>query len=161
MQAPTRVVIDTNVFVSGLINPHGQPAQILFARERGMLTLLIAPALMSEVGQVLRQPIIQRKHGLSDSQLSRLLLRIIRSAEVVPLLADLPITCRDPKDDKFLAAALGGNAEYVLTGDEESLSRNGAPEVITLQIITVSDFLDRFPALRTGNDAGDPGIDET
>ena len=139
-----RVVLDTNVFVSGLINPHGQPAQVLFAHERDEITLLVTPALMSEIGQVLRRPAIQRRHGLSDSQLSTLLLRIIGSAEVVTPHADLPITCRDPKDDKFLAAALGGRADYLLTGDDDLLSLDGMPELGALRIVTVRAFLDSF-----------------
>lgn len=158
MQAPPRVVIDTNVFVSGLINPHGLSAQVLFAQERGALALLVAPALMSEVGQVLRRPVIQRRHGLSDSQLSPLLRRIIGSAEVVAPLVDLPITCRDPKDDRFLAAALGGHAEYLLTGDDDLLSLNGAPELGALQIITVRAFLDLVADTQAGDDADDHTI---
>ncbi len=117
MQRPPRVVIDTSIFVSGLINPHGQPARVLFAQEHGQIHLLTAPALMSEVGQVLRRPHIQARHRLSDTRLSAFLLRVLTSSEVVTPLTDLPLTSRDPKDDMFLAVALGGAAEYLVNRD--------------------------------------------
>jgi putative PIN family toxin of toxin-antitoxin system len=161
MQTPPRVILDTNVFVSGLINPHRQPAQVLSAYENGALTLLLVPALVSELGRVLRRPAIQCRHGLSESQLSGFLLRIISSADVVSPLADLPITVRDPKDEMFLAAALGGHADYILTGDADLLSLNGASELGTLQIVTVSAFLDTLSDIQVANDTDNAKAEST
>ncbi len=149
MQRPPRVVIDTNIFVSGLINPHGQPARVLFAQEHGQIHLLTAPALMSEVGQVLRRPHIQARHRLSDTRLSAFLLRVLTSSEVVTPLTDLPLTSRDPKDDMFLAVALGGAAEYLVSRDDDLLSLRDASELGTLQIVTPAELLD-FLAGTTG-----------
>ncbi len=53
MQRPPRVVIDTNIFVSGLINPHGQPARVLFAQEHGQIHLLVERPSIWSVGMTI------------------------------------------------------------------------------------------------------------
>lgn len=97
---------------------------------------------MSEVGQVLRRPHIQARHRLSDTRLSAFLLRVLTSSEVVTPLTDLPLTSRDPKDDMFLAVALGGAAEYLVSQDDDLLSLRDASELGTLQILTPAELLD-------------------
>ncbi len=50
----------------------------------------------------------------------------MRRSAITPLpLAALPVHCRDPKDDPSLAAALGGNADYIVTGDADLLVLDG------------------------------------
>ena len=53
----------------------------------------------------------------------------------------LPVHVRDPKDAKILALALGGNADYLVTGDDDLLVLNGDPRLGKLQIVTVHTFL--------------------
>jgi predicted nucleic acid-binding protein len=55
----------------------------------------------------------------------------------------LPLHSRDKKDDKFLACALGGNCDYLITEDEDLLVLNGKRELGKLQIITAHDSLKR------------------
>ena len=83
MAAKPRAVLDTNVVISGLINPTGPPGEIIRALREGRFVL-------------------------------------VTTAEIIE---DLPRVCvsRDPDDDKFLAAAHGGRAEYLVTGDFKGL----------------------------------------
>ena len=60
---------------------------------------------------------------------------------MVSPLAPLPIHSRDSHDDKFLAVALGGNAEYLITGDDDLLVLQGDPRLGTLQIVTAREYL--------------------
>ena len=55
---------------------------------------------------------------------------------------NLPIHSRDPKDDFLLSAALGGNADYLITGDEDLLILKDNPSLGKLRIITIKDFLE-------------------
>lgn len=48
---------------------------------------------------------------------------------------------RDPKDVMILASALSGRAHYIVTGDDDLLSLDGAPALGALRIVTVRDFL--------------------
>jgi uncharacterized protein len=49
--------------------------------------------------------------------------------------------CRDPKDNKFLELAVSGNADFIITGDEDLLVLNTFRNI---EIISVNDFLIRF-----------------
>ena len=63
------------------------------------------------------------------------------ATERVTPLDSLPLHSRDPKDDKLLAVALGGNADYLITGDQDLLVLNDNPGLENLRIITAAVFL--------------------
>jgi hypothetical protein len=67
--------------------------------------------------------------------------RILRTAALVSPLAPLPIHSRDSHDERFLAVALGGNAEYLITGDDDLLVLQRDPCLETLQLVTARDYL--------------------
>ena len=54
----------------------------------------------------------------------------------------IPVAVRDPKDTHLLAAALGGNAAFLVTGDADLLVLNGDPALGPLRIVTARAFLD-------------------
>jgi len=51
------------------------------------------------------------------------------------------VAVRDVKDEKILASAIEGAADYLVTGDADLLILNGNPALGTLKIVTVRDFL--------------------
>jgi len=59
---PPRVVVDTNLFVSGLIVKRGIPHQLLSHWRRGSFTLLISEEQREEIGAVLDRPVSQWWH---------------------------------------------------------------------------------------------------
>jgi putative PIN family toxin of toxin-antitoxin system len=115
MGGKPRAVLDTNVFVSGLINSKGAPAAILRALRAGRFVLVSSPPINEEVIEVLNRPRIRDRYGLGD--------RIFDVAfilwEVADLVIDVPdvSACSDPDDNKFLATAVGGRADYLVSGD--------------------------------------------
>jgi putative PIN family toxin of toxin-antitoxin system len=134
-------VLDTNLTISGAITPHGIPTRILRAYERRLFTLVSSPDLVVEVEDVLTRPKITERYR-PDPVLVRALLTGLRAGMVRPLPLDaLPIRCRDPKDDHVLACALGGDADYLVTGDDDLLSLDGHPALGRLRIITPRSFL--------------------
>jgi predicted nucleic acid-binding protein len=56
----------------------------------------------------------------------------------------LPLTVRDAKDEMILASALGGRAEYLVTGDEDLLVLNEAAEIGSLRILRVREFVQQL-----------------
>lgn len=70
------------------------------------------------------------------------------AAERVDLLPVLPVSVRDPKDEHILAAALGGEADYLVTGDQDLLVLAGDPRLGSLQIVTVAAFMDILDAVK-------------
>ncbi len=141
MQAKPRVVLDTNLFVSGLISPAGTPHQLLRLWEQEQITLLTSAELISEVARVLQRPAIRQKYHLTDQLISALLTSLSQATEFVTPQTSLPVHSRDPKDDKLLALALGGNADYLITGDNDLLVLDGDPALENLRIITAALFL--------------------
>lgn len=63
---PLRVVVDTNVWVSALINPHGPPAQVLAALKRNAFEPILAKALLDELVEVVRRPRLRRYDAISS-----------------------------------------------------------------------------------------------
>lgn len=121
MAAKPRAVLDTNVFVSALINPKGPPAAVLRALRSKRFTLLSSPPINQEIIEVLNRPYLCDRYGLGEAifDVSFVLW------EIAELVIDPPIVkvCSDPDDDKFLAAAVGGSAHYLVTGDVGDLLR--------------------------------------
>jgi hypothetical protein len=140
MAVKPRAVLDTNVIVSGLISPQGFPAAILKAFRSGRFTLLSSPPVNEEIIEVLNRPRIRDRYGLGDRifDVSFILWEL---AELVIDLPDVRV-CSDPKDDKFLATAIGGRADYLVTGDVGDLLY--LREYKSVAIVSPWDFVARL-----------------
>jgi uncharacterized protein len=107
-----RVVVDTNVIVSGLINPYGNPAEIIKLLLLGYLNIYYDSRILGEYSEVLNRP----KFKLLKENISIFIKEIEMSGTLVtslPLKKSLP----DPDDDMFLEVALAGNVECIITGN--------------------------------------------
>lgn len=140
-----KAVIDTNVFVSAVIVPLGNPHRLLMAWQHGLFTLVTAPALIHEVDRVLHRARIQRQYGVTDEQVRDLVLKLRATTLPATPLAPPPIQPRHPKDAAFLAIAIAGAADYLITGDDDLLTLDGDPAPGMLRIVTVRDFLALLP----------------
>ena len=134
--------LDTNLIVSGAITPHGLPNQVLRALQRDAFRLISSPDLAAEVRDVLSRPSIRERYRPDPAIVAAVLAALeARMVRPVPLDA-LPVHCRDPKDDPMLACALGGQADYLVTGDGDLLALDGHPALGSLRIVTPRAFLD-------------------
>lgn len=61
-----RVVIDTNIWISALLNPSGEPARLVAAFMKGEFELVVCEPLVKEIAEVLRRPRIAKKYQLND-----------------------------------------------------------------------------------------------
>jgi len=115
-----RVVLDTNVFVSGVFFA-GPPSQILQSWRDEELTVVVSHPIMAEyhrVGRVLAA----RFDGMD---LDPLLALVTVRAEFVESSDVAAGATEDPDDDKFLAAALLGAVDCVISGDKHLLRASG------------------------------------
>jgi putative PIN family toxin of toxin-antitoxin system len=138
--ARTRMVLDTNLLVSGLIVPHGLPHRLIAEWRDGRFRLLITDAILTEYAAVLTRPQFGEKYGLTPAIIAALLRRMRAEGEQVLPTGTVPVAVRDAKDIHLLAAALGGDAEYLLTGDADLLVLNGDPALGRLRIVTVRAY---------------------
>lgn len=115
-----RVVVDTNVFVSGLLrrpSVRGRAAE----KARHNAVLLVSQATMRELADVLAEEKFDRYLTVNErAQFIRLIASI---AEFVPIIHPVR-ECRDPEDDKFLEVARNGRADVIITGDGDLLAMN-------------------------------------
>lgn len=133
-----RVVLDTNVVVSAIAFTSGRLAWIRHAWQHGRLTPLACTETMTELLRVLAYP----KLRLDEEDRSSLLADFVPFAEVVRLpdpWPDVPV-CRDPHDRVFLALAVAGSAEALVTGDADLLAVGSAGAI---PILTPEAFANR------------------
>lgn len=135
----TRVVIDTNVLLRYLIKPNPVLRQLVEEEWLGgKLQLVTAPELLTELEQVLARDSMRTWIRPEEG---RALLDAVRfTAEMLPALGEIPTYTRDPKDDKFIAGALAGGAEYVITLDQDILVIGALGKV---QMVTPLTFIKR------------------
>lgn len=132
-----RVVLDTNVIISGLISPKGPPAGILKALKAGRFVLVTSQAINEEVLEVMDRPRLRDKYGLADHMFDIAFI-LWEQAEVITKPPTIKAS-RDSDDDKFLAAAVGGLAHYLVTGDIKDLL--GIGEYKGTRIVNPGQFL--------------------
>lgn len=109
-----KVVIDTNVLVSALINEHGAEAAVLLAVAEGRLTWCVSPPILVEYGTVLRRPKFSRISGA----LITALLQKAAAAVLVNPTTTLNISPEDP-DNRFYECAEAAEADYIVTGNRK------------------------------------------
>lgn len=118
-----RVIVDTNVLLSALLNPHGVPAPLIDAWRAGRFTLITSRDQLLEFGDVARRPTM--RNYIVPAQVGLFINDLRQLAEV---LINLPQIERspDPADDFLLAMAEAGAADYLVTGDRHGLLQFGS-----------------------------------
>jgi putative PIN family toxin of toxin-antitoxin system len=154
--AKPAATVDTNVFVSGIIFRRGNPFALRLALRRGAFVLVLSDEQYDELTNVFHRSTIVERYDIDRGDLAELLGALADTPRVEPI-ASLPVLVRDRKDDKILAAALGGGADYLVTGDKDLLALAGDPRLGSLKIVTVVEFLDVLDRRSTPPSEDDSG----
>ena len=109
------VVVDTNVFVRGLLRS-AVVVPLINAWKANRFRLLTSEELLQELVEVLARPKL-RKY-FQEEQVKELLLLISEQGKVVEPLQHVNF-CRDPKDNIFLDVAIAGQADHLVTEDND------------------------------------------
>jgi len=116
-----RVVIDTNVALSGLIKPGSIPGQVLRAWRDGSFRLVLSEFLLEEIAVTLARPKIQALVPWPAAQIDRFVLELRAFCDVVEP-AELNFKYpRDPDDIPVLATLIASGADLLVTGDRDLL----------------------------------------
>jgi hypothetical protein len=113
-----RAVLDTNIWVSAILNPSGFPADILSSFRQGDFLAVISEPIISEIADVLSRPRIKNKYGITEADILELLILIEERCEHVLLAGDIRV-CRDPEDNSIIETAIKGHAPYIVTRDDD------------------------------------------
>ena len=132
-----RIVLDTNVLVSALINPGGSPHELLERWEAGEFTLVTSAEQHAEIQRVLSYKKLER--FIRRDQAELLIANLRRQADFAE---DLPVVdaSEDASDNLILATAIAGKASHVVTGDKVDLL--SLRHVQGVSIITVREAIE-------------------
>jgi len=135
-----RVVIDTNIFVSALLSKKGAPAKVMDAWCERKFLVITCEAAILETQRVLNELSATGKYAITNDQIESILHLLRTDAIQVPGKTNVSgIIPQDPDDEKFLAIAIEGEAEIIISGDSHLLNL-GKYQNIAIQ--TARQFLD-------------------
>lgn len=141
-----RVVIDSSVLIRYLLKPSRATRELIQQTWlEDEIEVVTAPELMYELADVLARPKIRR--FVMQDEATALIEAITLRATILPPLGPVPPYTRDSKDDKFVACAVLGEAEYLITYDEDLLVLS---EVAKVKILTTERFACRLQESRPG-----------
>lgn len=136
-----RLVIDTNIFVSGLISGTGSPAMLLRAVQNQKIVHLVSDPIIEEYLRVLEYPRIRRFKKITDSFIVDIAAYLLHFTERVDLVSMINLS-PDPDDDMFLETAVDGNATLLVTGDKVGLL--SLRFIQDIPIVSASDAVGRL-----------------
>jgi putative PIN family toxin of toxin-antitoxin system len=126
--APRRIVVDPGVLVSALISRRGPTALVLDLVEVGAVVAVVSPALLDELGRVLRRE--KFRPYLTLAEADRFVKHVGALGDLVDDPANVATVSRDPKDDYLIALARLADADALVSGDDDIAS-------LTLDDLTV------------------------
>ncbi len=136
---PPRLVIDTNVFVSGLISGAGSPARILRAVRDKRAVHLVSDPIVEEYLRVLDYPRIRKFKNITDAFVADIAAYLVYQTERVEMQSRIRKS-PDPDDDVFLNTAVDGQATLLISGDKSDLlalhSIDGIPIVSAREAVS-------------------------
>jgi len=128
-------VFDTNVIVSAILSADSVPRKAFnFVFNHGII--LLSYPIWNELNEVLQRPKFAKY--ISEQKREKFLWELYNQSQFINILEEIK-ECRDEKDNKFLELAVSGNADFIITGDNDLLVLNPFRNI---QIITPKFFLE-------------------
>jgi putative PIN family toxin of toxin-antitoxin system len=131
-----KVVMDTNVFISGVFFS-GPPYKIIQAWQSGEFELVVSHEILGEYRRV--GEILAEEHPNID--LSPMLNFVIAHAKVYKPVKLEERVCEDPDDDKFIACALSSGSRIIISGDKHLLKVSGYQGI---EVLKPREFVDKY-----------------
>ena len=134
-----RVVIDTNIWVSGLLW-RGRPWELLRLAKAGQLELCLTPSMLAELAATLDYEKLRPRLTQLGLTHADLMAYVISLACVFETVEGDTIVTADPDDDVFLRCAVTAGATWIVSGDHHLLDLG---QYAGIPILTVREFLER------------------
>lgn len=135
-----RVVLDTAVFVRALINPKSRSGRLLFEHSDRYQVIVSKPTAR-ELLEVIHRPELTAKYCSLARINLRQVIDILGRAEAVGIDTSSSVVC-DPKDDIFVATALAGQVDYLVSEDKDLLVLGSTPGVPIIDTQTFIELLE-------------------
>jgi putative PIN family toxin of toxin-antitoxin system len=126
-----RVVLDTNMLLSGLMYPHGPPGEIVRAWRESRFDIVLSIEQLTEIARVLSYPKIRKILKWDRVRIEGFIKQLYLRTEMVNITGISAIVPRDSKDSAILATLTAAGADYLVTGDKDLLALRGHYAVLT------------------------------
>lgn len=134
-----RVVLDTNVLLSGLMYPGSTPGRVVHAWREARFELVMTVEQLSEIGRVLSYPRIRKILRWDRATIEGFLKQLYLRTRLVDISGTAASVPADPGDNFVLATLIASQAECLVTGDADLLAlRDRYP------ILTPAEFAQRL-----------------
>lgn len=128
-----RVVLDTNVIISALLQPLGPPSRVFQLALAKTVQMCVSGNIFAEYEEVIRRPRFQRTESTILAALNA-----IRANAHWARPSERVQACSDPDDDIFLECAQASGARYLVTRNP----RHFPPHWLSTEIVTPRHFLE-------------------
>ena len=123
-----RVVLDTNVLISGSVYPASIPGKVLQLSRRGAFELPLSHYILDEVARVLpRFP----RFKLAPDEVRDLIDSFFSFARFVEPSSEQEPSLRDAADQQIFGTLRAANADYLITGDKDLLALSDRYPIVT------------------------------
>ena len=109
-----RIVLDTNIYIAAVLNNDFSEEILKFIAKTPTFTSVISEEILTEV-----QKKLQDKFHWLQQDIDLFLKRIRKFTKVVEITEKISVIIRDPKDNKILECAVAGNADLIVTLDQD------------------------------------------
>ena len=133
-----RVVLDTNVFISGGTISAGPPSQIINHWRDQDFVIVVSPQLLAEYEEVLSRPTIMKFTGLTIQENAQYIQEVADRAYITSGALTLDVLINDPDDNMVLACAEEGMATHLVTGNSKDFPFT---DYKGISILTPREFL--------------------
>lgn len=139
-----KIVLDTNVVVSGLLQSQGNPSQVLMLALAGAMQVCHDKRILAEYTEVLARP----RFKLNENRVREVLTKLEVDGLAVDATGQRDLDLPDADDEPFLAVALAAQADYLVTGnlaDYPAEKRKGCAVVAPAQFMEIWRQLNPTP----------------
>jgi putative PIN family toxin of toxin-antitoxin system len=133
-----KAVIDTNLFVSGLISSKGSPRKILELAKKEVFKVATSVPINREILEVLHRDYIYFKYGLNEDIIDDIAIFLYEGTQLTNDTFKFSVIKKDPADNKFISCAIEVEADYIISGDEHLLNLKHYKGI---QIVNAFSFL--------------------
>lgn len=116
-----QVIIDANVLISCLIRPDGRTGHVREYIRAGGFVILYSRETLAGFVNVISRPRLIEKYQVQEQDVHAFRSLILLNGKRIKIKTKVSI-CRDPKDNDYLALALDGKADFIVSGDGDLLS---------------------------------------
>lgn len=134
-----RVVLDTGIYISFLINPYGAPSQAISLWLDRAFELVTSEWQLGELRRVSRYKHIQPIITIHEA--GTVINKLKRRATVIEALPDVDYS-PDPDDNPIIATAIAGQVQYIVSGDKRDMLE--LQKVEGIPIVTAREFVNLF-----------------